>query len=501
MLLVMTVLFVGMLAACSDDSGNENANPSSNNSGNTNEETNDNGEDNATNDEKKVLKVVYKDDGPSNEVAVKYYEKLAEKLKEDKGLNVEFELVEVAQGDYAEKLTLLLNSGEIPDLIYFQGGDQQIANQDLLVDLTPYIEESENLKDILQPHNVSRLENYPYLLWVKPLSQKTPVVRSDWFNAMDSSQALLDNPSPENYEAFFQELVDSGNVDYATTVSGDISELDYIFNMAFGINKTWLETDDGYVFSKVSDKEKDKLAYYRDLYEKGLLDPEYLTKQWDTKEDAFYNGNAGVIVGTNGKVVDFYNSRMKEVNGDEAALTVLPPAEGEYQGFGATDVTKESRGLAISAVSDNQDLAFQVLDYLASPEGQMLDRLGFEGEEYNLENGEIALTDKYYSAWYSRYWEPLEVDFGTPVSEETPMLSEPGKKSQEMVNEYFTADNSFLIPEEYVAQWDAMQNLYKEYSADIITGKKPLDAFDDFVEEWYAAGGENLTELANDTLK
>jgi putative aldouronate transport system substrate-binding protein len=478
----IALLVVGLLAACSSD-GEQ-----------TTEST-------KTEDGKTVIKVAFKDDGPSNPVAVQYYETLAEQLKEDKDLDVQFELVEVAQGDYAEKLSMLLNSGEIPDLIYFQGGDQQIANQDLLVDLRPYIEDSEYLKNALQPHNKLRLENYPYLLWVKPIDYKVPVVRTDWVNEMTTADALLADPTPENYKAFFKELVDQGKVEYATTVAGNISELDYIFEMAFGINKTWLETEDGYVFSGVSDQEKEKLGFYRELYEEGLLDSQYLTKQWDTKEDAFYGGETGVIVGTNGKVVDLYNSRIKEVNDEKAELTILPPAKGEYQGFGASDITKESRGLAISAVSPNKDLVFEILDYLASPEGQKLDRLGFEGEHYNVADGSVELTDKYYAEWYARYWEPVELNIDTEISEATPMLSGPAIESQEVANEFFAEDNAFILPEEMVAQWDAMENLYKEYSADIITGKLPLDAFDKFVEEWYAAGGEELTKLANETIK
>ncbi|MCM3740579.1 extracellular solute-binding protein [Oceanobacillus luteolus] len=478
--LLIALLFIGLLAACSSDEEPQAE---------------------VTEDGKTIIKVAFKDDGPSNPNAVKYYETLAEKLKEDKDLDVQFELLEVAQGDYSEKLSLLLNSGEIPDLIYFQGGDQQIANQDLLVDLRPYIEESEYLKDILQPHNELRLDNYPYLLWVKPIDYKVPVVRQDILNELSTADALLADPTIENYKSLFEEIVETGNADYAMTVAGDIAELDFIFENAFGINQTWLETDDGYVFSKVSEQEKEKLAFYRELYEEGLLDNQYLTKQWDTKEDAFYDGKAGVIVGTNGKVVDFYNTRVKEVNGEEAELAVLPPAKGIYQGFGASDVTKESRGVAISAVSPNKDLVFEILDYLASPEGQQFDRLGFEGEHHNETDDSIELTDAYYSDWYARYWEPVDVEFTKPISEETPMLSKPGLESEQLASEYFAEDNTFILPQESISQWDAMENLYREYSADIITGKLPLDAFEDFVEEWYAAGGTELTELANETIK
>ena len=32
----------------------------------------------------------------------------------------------------------------------------------------------------------------------------------------------------------------------------------------------------------------------------------------------------------------------------------------------------------------------------------------------------------------------------------------------------------------------------------IITGEKPVDAFDDFVKQWYEMGGTQITEEANE---
>ncbi|MBD7984525.1 extracellular solute-binding protein [Sporosarcina sp. Sa2YVA2] len=486
LLTFVMILMVGVLAACSD--GEKNPKEATTKEG---EAAGDSGA--------QTIKVVFKDDGPSNPVAVSYYEKLSEGLKKDLDLDVKFDLVEVAQGDYAEKLNLLLYSGEIPDLIYFQGADKQIADQGLLEDLTPYIEDSKYIKSIMNPYNEARLRNYPYLLWIKPLDNRVPVVRKDWFDQASSSATLMENPTVDNYKAFFKEIVQIGDTKNAVTVAGDIRELDYTFDMAFGINKTWLDSEKGFEHYKVSSQTKDKLEFYRQLYEEGLLDPQYLTKKHDTKQEVFYNGETAVIPGTNGKVIDIYNDRMRVLNGEESQLQVLPPAKGEYQGFGATDISKESRGLAISSQSKNKDLVFQVLDYLASPEGQKLDRLGFEGEHYNVVDGKVELTEKYYGDWYARYWEPNNVEF--EVAESTPLLGDAAEKSLLSVADYYSEDNSFVLPEEYVAQWDAMENLYKEYSADIITGKKPLEAFDDYVKKWYAAGGESLTKYANDNLK
>ncbi|MDN4493655.1 extracellular solute-binding protein [Ureibacillus aquaedulcis] len=481
---ILLGLFAVLLVACSDKAEEEAIEPE------------------VTEDGKTVITIAYKDDGPSSEASVKYYDALEAALKEHRDLDVEFNIVEIAQGDYAEKLNLLLYSGEIPDLIYFQGSDEQIAAQGLLEDLTPYIKDSEYLKDILYEHNATRLDNYPYLLWVKPINHKVPVVRTDFLEQLTTSESLLADPTVENYQAFFKELVDKGLSEYGITVAGDIAELDFIFNRAFGVTSTWLEDGTGgYVYKKVSDAEKEKLAFYAELYAGGLLDNQYLTKQWDVKEDDFYNNKAGVIVGTNGKVIDLYNTRTKAVNGDSAELTVLPSAAGVSSGYAATSVTKEPRGLAISSQSPNKGIAFEILDFLASPEGMELDLLGYEGEHYKIENGEVVLTDKFYSEWFSRFWEPQTVTLDTPLSSETPLLSPPGQASTDAVVDTYVADNDFTIPEEYISQWDAMENLYKEFAADIITGKVSIDEFDAFVEEWYGAGGEDITKLANETVK
>ena len=336
---------------------------------------------------------------------------------------------------------------------------------------------------------------------MKNIDTKVPVVRTDFLEQTASGQALLADPTVENYTAFFEELVSKGLTKNGITVAGDISELDFIFNGAFGVTQSWVQEDGAYKYKKVTEGEKKKLAFYSELYKKGLLDNQYLTKAWDTKEDAFYNNETGVIIGTNGKVVDFYNSRQTQVNGEKATLTVLPPAKGETQAYTATSVVKETRGLAISSQSPNKEIAFEVLDYLASPEGLKFDSLGFEGTHYTVDGDTVTLTDDYYANWYARYWEPMNADFGVKISEETPLLSAPGQASQQAATEFYTEDNNFTIPEDMVSQWDAMENLYKEYAADIITGKKPISAFDEFVKEWNAAGGEQLTKVANDTLK
>lgn len=455
----------------------------------------------AVKSEEGVIRIAYKDENSSNPNTEKYFSELSKLMKDEEGIDVKFEVVDLPSEGYEEKLNLQISSGDIPDIIYFQGGDASIANQDLLEDLNPYIADSKYVKDIMEEQNTKRMENYPYLLWVKALSAPTPVVKKDIFEQTKTGAALLENPTVANYEAFFTELVgmkgaDGKEIKYAVTTSGDIKELDNMFNMAFGNVQTWLKTDNGYEYRKISENEKEKITFYKKLYDNGLLDSQFLTKKWDTKENAFYDGEAGVISGTSGKVIDMYNDKVKQLN--ETELMVLPPAKGVSQGYGAVDISKETRGLAISSQSSNKELAFQVLDFLASPKGQLLDRLGFEGTHYEVKDGKIALTEE-SSQWYAKFWEPIELNVGMELS--TPLMSDVANDSLETVASYYSEDNAFVIPEDLVAKWDATENLYNEYVADIITGKKDISEFDKFVEEWKKAGGDDLTEYANKEIK
>lgn len=449
-----------------------------------------------------MLNIVAKDLPPDDANSKKLIKGIEEGMKAE-GKNVKLQIVPVQSGTYSEKLGLLLQSGNIPDLIYFQGGDYNFAiTQKILEDLTPYIDKSTHIKASMTDFNKERLKNYPYLVWLAPISSKVPVVRQDLFDKTAAGKTVLTDPTIDNYYTFFKELKEKSGAKFAYTTSGDIDELDVTFGQAFGLTSTWIKGADGkYAFGKTTQLEKDKLEFYAKLYKEGLLDPEYLTKKFDTKEKAFYDGQAGVIAGTQGKVIDIYNTKSVGQNGAGAKILPLPPAKGKAQGYTPVDVSKESRGFAIAKTSKNKDLAFAVLEFLASPKGQMLDKLGVEGEEYQIVNNKIKFTDK-FSAWYPHFVEST-VSF-KPEKEfdpSTPYLAEPAIKSLQMFASMATKDNAFIMPADLAAKWDACNALYKEFAADMVTGKKTGADFDKFVQAWNAAGGKDITDYANKTLK
>ena len=428
---------------------------------------------------------------------------LIEKGMAAAGTPVDIEIVKVPAGNYAEKVNLMIMSGDIPDLIYFQGGDDKIAMQDLLVDLRPYVAKSKSLKNVLDQHSKLRLESYPYLVWVAPPRVRAPVMRKDWFDSLPSAKALVAKPTVDAYYALFQDLVSKKGAKYAVSVTGatnGVEELDAMFDAAFGITSTWMKGADGqWVYARVTPSEKAKLEFYAKLYKEGLLDPEYLTKKWDTKEQVFYEGKAGLVAGVAPGSLDVYANKMMKTQ--DTTIVALPPPAGKAQGLSPfVDVTKEARGFAIPTTSKVKDAAFAVIDFMWSPAGLKIAKLGMPGIHYVEEANRYVLTDK-YSEWYNGWFGDSFNGFDPDKALSRPIMTPAAVDSGKLATKYMLPDKNFLIPEQYVTNWDAMSNLYKEYCADIVTGKKPISAFDEFVQKWYKAGGTELTKYAATKLK
>jgi len=409
------------------------------------------------------------------------------------GTPVKIDLVALSSG-YADAVSLRLLSGEIPDIVYFQGGDTEFANQGILEDLRPWIAETEHLKDALWPHNEERLENYPYLLYVQPARTKSPIIREDWLEELGKSAPTDLEEWTELLKAIAASDLDGNgaNDTYGILAPDNTAELDAIFNRSFGIDATWTKDGDGnWINARVSDGERDKLAYYQMLFADGLLDPEFITTNWEVKEDKFYAGNVGVIMGTAGLVVDIYRTKLQAVH-PEADIVLLDPPKG----LQAVDVARESRGFAIHAMSDDKEAAMAVLDFLASPEGQLIDRMGFEGEHFT-KDGDTYEVLPAMGNWYPRYW-TVNPDYWKPPVD---LLTPVAQASLAQGAESFVPDNAFVWPAELATAVDGAEQYYRSSVFRFVSGEWSMDQWDEYVAGWYANGGEAMTEYARSVLK
>ncbi|MCG8453306.1 MAG: extracellular solute-binding protein [Spirochaetales bacterium] len=433
-----------------------------------------------------TIRLVGKDFSPAEEWNLKHLDQIEEAFAQYSGQEINIELVEIPEGAYAEKLNLMLLSGDVPDLIYFQGGDEVIANQGLLTNLNPYIEKSEVMQKVLLDFNKDRLANYPYLLWLAPPRARTALVRQDWFEEVGGEVPT----TVEDYYEMFTAIKANHPDAYVMTDTGNTNRMDYTFDHAFGLTASWVRENGNLVYKKVSKGEQEKLAFYQKLYAEGLLDQSYVTTAWDTMEDKLYTGEVGLVYGTAGIVLDIYENKLNEKQG--VGMVALPPAKGVGQGYSVSSA-KETRGWAISSTSPYPELVFQLLEFLATDKGQYLDRYGLEGIHYNLEDGNVVFTDE-SANWWPRFHNVMSWEAPTPV------LGHSGQDGWDFLMKYSVGDPDFPIPEEMSPTWDALENLYKEYAYKVITGIESPESFDDFVAEWYALGGDQITAYANEKL-
>ena len=319
---------------------------------------------------------------------------------------------------------------------------------------------------------------------------------------LDTYEALMAEPTVDNYLAFFKELKDKGLCEYPICVYGDHSRLDSVFGSAFGVTTTLVKTEDGkWIYKHVTDEMKNLLAFYAQLYADGMIDPEYLTNTWDVAEEKFYSGKAAMLIGKTGATINVYDNSMQATNGADAALTVLPPAKSELgQYCAAVDVSKEERGRVISADSEVKEAAFAIFDFMASPEGRVLDLYGVEGFHYNIVDNKIVPIEG-APDWYGVFYDSLIGLENIPYEADAPM-GEAGLTSLDIASEYFLADNAVTLPSEYSAYWDAMISLFNEYAVDVIRGDKNTDSdWNAFVEAWNAAGADKISEYLGTVME
>ena len=90
-------------------------------------------------------------------------EKAIEEGMAKQGTYIDLVILSAPTGRYATVVPIAYRTGQInPDLIYFQGNDQPLAQEGLLEDLTPYVEKSVNVKAIMGDHTKAAMKNYPY---------------------------------------------------------------------------------------------------------------------------------------------------------------------------------------------------------------------------------------------------------------------------------------------------------------------------------------------------
>ncbi len=473
-------------------------------------------------------------------------------LLEDMGIELELDW-QVVDKQYETKMNLAIASNQLPDIMSLTDYTQfnRLAGADRIVDLTELYEDyaSPLLKQYLMEDGGlskswatigGKLMGLPRN-GVNFQTTRKIFIRRDWFeeSGMDKPETMEDvfdiarafkNKDPERRYGLTlaKKILDDG-----------LCDMRGVCNAVGAYPRAWIEDSSGnLVYGSVQPEMKKAIGIYADLHEEGLIDPEFAVKEAAQVAKQLTSGQIGISIGSfflpgwplsalyksEGIEWDIYPLLpMSDYKGELKLLTNTPKGDMHVvrKGFKHPEVLLKIMNYEILKVSD--------------PDNAEQEK--FQSDE----NYNYAVTAPLYPIYG-----PLNKNFKTNVSvtkaidnNDTSYIVTPQEKVQHgRVKAYFDAVNSGQTPKPN--EWKAyklfygpdssfgIQNYYFDNDMYItsklvgfetpemsrkkltletledtavvamITGSKPLDYFDEYVQEWRDLGGELIEYEVNE---
>ena len=462
-----------------------------------------------------------------------------QKMEEETNVHVNWQVVDASSAQ--EQFGLMLASGEYPDIIrdvgsYYPGGTEKGVQDGVLADLTDLVDkympnyqalrksipalEKDTMTDsgkIVGAHTITS-----YFGDVKGERVWAGMaLRKDWLEEQN-----LEVPRTidqwENVLTTFKNNYPECEAPLMIGTNG--ADLFSHFLSAYGCLSSFYKDGSTVKYGPLEDGYKQWLTLFHDWYQKGLIDPNFMSNAADMISPADYlgTGKAGagceiwgltdVVLKTQGYTTDENFSLVA------TSSPVLKEGDTPEIGFPTSELTKEEVG--ISASTKDIELACRYLDYWYTKEAMMLDSLGIEGESYTVdESGTYHLTDTIMNMVANgEVNTPAEAvytyslgtsDFGLynwgmfdPIYE--------GNAAVNAYDEFNKDQFDLLLPpsmtmtdeenSEYVTLYTDIETLTQENTVKFITGEKSLDEYDAFVQQLKTYNIDRCIELQQAAL-
>jgi putative aldouronate transport system substrate-binding protein len=418
---------------------------------------------------------------------------------------------------YVQDLQLRIVSGDMPDIFLpWNGIEYDLAKQGAIADLTdllpkyaPNVWKSipKDVWDIVRANSPDGRIYYIPQVW-NDLSN-VGMIRKDWLDRVGMKVPTTTKEFEAVLKAFKEKDANgNGIAGDEIPVSGReaLRWWDHLW-APFGVAMIegfpeWDIYDGKLTYSATTPNMKAAVAWIRDLYAKGLIDPEIMVnskKRWISKITADQVGSF------------FYNGLwMRDYISDPTKVN--PKFELVYQpvlkapGFEGYYSTRSYRSpiFCVAKKSEKQIIdSLKLIEYTNSPE--YIDRCarGFEGYNIKVENGvrKFVTPDLNQRAPYfgtmiesneiniTKYLKYVDDPTVKPFYNQLSAILRAGKAK--------VVTGQILPTSIYEGYPDIKSHkLYQEYVTQIILGTKPLEAFDEFVKLWNEQGGKVVTERA-----
>ncbi|WP_020621187.1 extracellular solute-binding protein [Paenibacillus daejeonensis] len=312
---------------------------------------------------------------------------------------VKVKFVPIPRGDSVQKYNILFGSGNAPDLIidYDSSFLSQLVSDEQVIPIGDLIDRySTEYKKLLEDYPLVRKlatesDGNMYLL-AQITGLKTNhalVIRNDWLQALNLAVPRTELELLEVLKAFTYKdpdkngLQDTLGINFTGLgplldgkIAGGIRPLDMMFrNVGYVV-------EEGHVV-RAWDQAKAALAYEKQLYQSGVIDPDFLTdKDGEKAKLDFVTGKLGMYWASSG-IEDVYpllQRLKKEV--PTADLIAIPLPEGPFGHFNPLAKAPVQFVGAINKQAANPEAVIQYLDFMYSKEVLTTLRYGMEGEHH-----------------------------------------------------------------------------------------------------------------------
>ncbi|MCU6712116.1 extracellular solute-binding protein [Paenibacillus sp. J5C_2022] len=462
----------------------------------------------------------------SSEVPIRKDGKYSAYLMERTGVGIYSPVVLWDGGrGYAQRLNTRIASGQIPDLFQpWLGNEAALMKQGMLADLTdelpvyaPHIWEQipDAIWEAVRSSDPTGRRRIYYIPSVHDYTYYGPVIRKDWLDRVGMEVPKSKEQYVEVLRAFRdQDANGNGDPHDEVPLSGREHGrwIDHLFGM-YGVAMwegfpAWHLYDGQLTYSAVTSNMKDALAFIRELYAEGLLDPDTFLNSASDWLELIHSDRMGSWFHINDNA-DIRMNRILNVNKEMELVPLGIPEVAGREGFIA--ITRINRPQWVVAAKDEQTTraALKLLDWASNPANLADVIMGAEGVHYQ-QTAEGGVTFKTEPA-------KTETKFILPVyfSLSDALLSnelirqslrdEDQRKVSEWRDAIMIGNQPFGqiiagdgIPSSIYEDYPEIRGmtLYREYMTKIVIGDWPLDKFDEFVQKWEQMGGREVTERA-----
>lgn len=305
--------------------------------------------------------------------------------------------IPVPRTESVAKINALFASGEAPDLVWEFGKNfmDNLIQQGVVQPVGAYVEQySSSYKAYLEEHQ----ELLPYITsstdgqMYGMTSARTPLatanhgmwIRKDW---LDQLGLEMPETMDELYEAALRFVTDDPDQNGQDDTFGIAFNYNFytIMKTMYGQPDNAMQAVDGKLEDWVGTQAyQDCFSMLRQMYETGILDPEFVTDtNYEKQRQNLVTGKAGIYMA--GWDCQAEWKELKQ-NVPEAELVPFEPVETSYGRFGLYQEPPAMSMICMNKDAENAQACMEFLDWMIT-DGWFALKYGIEGEHYEMVEG------------------------------------------------------------------------------------------------------------------